>query len=92
VAELDDDVEVEITEEDLRVDTYRSGGAGGQHVNTTDSAIRLTHLGDGDRCILPVGAFATCQPAESHEAPARGQFDLMLLKHYLRRNIYEDQL
>ncbi len=44
---VDDDIDVEIKPEDLRVDTYRSGGAGGQHVNTTDSAIRLTHLATG---------------------------------------------
>ena len=47
VAELTDEVEVEIKDEDLRVDTYRSGGSGGQHVNKTDSAIRLTHLATG---------------------------------------------
>ena len=47
VAELTDDVEVEIKDEDLRIDTYRSGGAGGQHVNKTDSAVRLTHLETG---------------------------------------------
>jgi peptide chain release factor 2 len=47
VAELEDDIEVEIRDEDLRVDTYRSGGAGGQHINKTDSAIRLTHLPTG---------------------------------------------
>jgi peptide chain release factor 2 len=45
--EIDESIQVEIKPEDLRVDTYRSGGRGGQHVNTTDSAVRLTHLSTG---------------------------------------------